>query len=404
MKLRDSLKLSLNNIRHRQLRAWLTLLGIIIGVAAFVSIVSIGEGASAGVSEKLEGFGADIITITPGFSQASKFGSGRGPPGMIGHDDSVSTDAPELEKLDLTIIKGNPNIEYVNEIVSGSGELVFIAEKVNASIKGVNPNTWPEMEELELEAGRLLTSSDSTAIVIGSDLANETFEQEITLGRRVTIEAQSFTVVGILTEGKTVYMNYASAWDVVDVSKNIFSSIQAKVKDPNLIEQTTEELTASLMLSRKVTEQDQDFTISSSLAMQEQVNEILGTLTLFLAAIAAVSLIVGAVGIANSMFTSVLEKTKEIGILKALGSTELEIMELFLFELALFGLVGGSIGIILGLIVSALLAMFISLNTLVTIELMLMSLGLSVGIGVVAGLIPAKNASKLRPIEALRYE
>jgi len=389
---------------HRQLRAWLTLLGIIIGVAAFVSIVSIGEGATASVSENLGGFGADIITISPGYFGASGFGGGgRGPPGM-GQDNSVSTEDPELGKIDAIIIKGNPNVQYVNEIVSGRGELVFLAEKASISIEGVNPITWTETDNVELDSGRFLNSSDSTAIVIGGNLANDVFEQEITLGRRVVIEDQSFTVVGILSEGRTVYMNYTSAWNIVDVNKNTFSSIQAKVKDADLIEQTTEELTQSLMLSRKVTEKTKDFTVSSSLTMQQQVNDILGTLTLFLAAIAAVSLIVGAVGIANSMFTSVLEKTKEIGILKALGSTETEIMELFLFESALFGLVGGIIGIILGLIASVLLSVLVSLNTLVSIELMLLSLGLSVGIGVVAGLIPAKNASRLKPIEALRYE
>jgi len=210
--------------------------------------------------------------------------------------------------------------------------------------------------------------------------------------------------VGILTEGRTVYMTQNDAWKVTDTNINVFSSIKAKVKDTEKMQETIDELTSSLRLSRKVTEKTQDFSISSSLTMQEQVNSMLNTLTLFLAAIAAVSLIVGAVGIANSMFTSVLEKTKEIGILKALGSTELEIMELFLFEAALFGLVGGTIGIILGLIVSALLSVFVSLNTFVSIDLMLLSLGLSIGIGVVAGLIPAKAASKLRPIEALRYE
>lgn len=125
---------------------------------------------------------------------------------------------------------------------------------------------------------------------------------------------------------------------------------------------------------------------------------------MFLAAIAAVSLLVGAIGIANSLFTSVLEKTKEIGILKALGSTEMEILELFLFESALFGLVGGITGILLGLIASYLLSALVSLNTYVSVELMVISLMLSVGIGVVAGVIPAKNASKLKPIEALRYE
>ncbi|MFH1392046.1 MAG: ABC transporter permease [Candidatus Diapherotrites archaeon] len=407
MKLKDSLKLSLNNILHRQLRAWLTLLGIIIGVAAFVSIVSIGEGATQSVAENVSGFGADILTITAGSSKAGFFGGEmRGPPGMDTQNSSTSssTKTPELKKLDSAVIKGNNNISYVNEIVSGRGELVFLAEKMNVTIEGVNPVTWTELDNVELESGRFFTASDSSVIVIGGNLANDSFDQEITLGRRVVIEDQTFTVVGILTEGRTVYMTQTDAWNVTDTNINVFSSIEAKVKNTDEIETTIDELTSALRLSRRVTEKTQDFSINSSITMQEQVNDMLDTLTLFLAAIAAVSLLVGAIGIANSLFTSVLEKTKEIGILKALGSTEMEILELFLFESALFGLVGGITGIILGLIASYVLSVFVSLNTYVSIELMAISLLLSVGIGVVAGLIPAKSASKLRPIEALRYE
>ncbi len=409
MKLKDSFQLSLNNIFHRKLRAWLTLLGIIIGVAAVVSIVSIGEGASASVSENFSSFGADVITITPGFSSAGSF---RGP-GSGGHASSfsntpaTSTEEPELGKLDLVIIKGNPNVQHTNEIVSGRGDLVFLAEQITASIQGVNPTTWPETDNLELESGRLLGASDSSVVVIGNTIANGVFKQPITVGRRITLEDVPFTVVGILEEGisgSTVFMPYRSAWDVTDVEKNTYSSIKAKVKNEEITEETVAELTEALMLSRKVTERDQDFTVSSFLALQEQINEVLGTLTLFLAAIAAVSLIVGAVGIANSMFTSVLEKTKEIGIMKALGSTDGEIMELFVIESGLFGFIGGGLGVILGVGGYLLLSIFVGLNTFVSIELMAIAMVLSTVIGVVSGLLPARAASKLKPIEALRYE
>jgi len=413
MKTIDSFKLSVNNIRHRKLRAWLTLLGIIIGVAAVVSIVSIGEGASASVSSSLSDFGADIIILSPGFNKASSFGSRK--PGGFGREDTTSTDSPELGKHDVMIIKGHPNVQFVNEIVSSKGELVFLSESASVSIDGVNPNSWQEMNELKLEAGRFLGASDSTSIVIGYRLAHEIFEQEITIGRRVTIEDASFSVVGILEESggqedSKIYMNYPEVWDLdEDIEMNVFTSIQAKLYDVELTEETTEQLTQSLMISRKVTEKDQDFTISSAQAMQEQINEMIGTLTLFLGAIALVSLIVGAVGVANSMFTSVLEKTKEIGILKALGATEKEIMILFMIESALFGLFGGVIGIVLGVIVSMLINLtgvsFLGGSlTLVTPELMAVALALSIIIGVVSGLMPARSASKLRPIDALRYE
>lgn len=409
IKLKDSFRLSLNNIIHRKLRAWLTLLGIIIGVAAVVSIISIGEGAQASVTENLGGFGADVLTISPGGGGTSGFG-GRfrgGPPGsggFGGSSPSLSTETPELGNLDVIIIKGNPNVQYVNEIVSGRGEFVFLSEQVTANILGVNPNTWTETINIELASGRLLSISDSAAVVIGGDLANETFKQPITVGRRVSIEDQPFTVVGILEEGSSAYIPFRTAWDVVDVNKNTYSSIQAKVADTEIMEQTTDEITAALQLSRKVTERDQDFSISSPLQLQQQVGEILGTLTLFLGAIAAVSLLVGAVGIANSMFTSVLEKTREIGIMKALGSTDSEILQLFVIESGLFGLIGGIIGVTLGVLIAYMLSIFISLTTLVSPTLMITAIILSSVIGIISGLIPARAASKLKPVDALRYE
>ncbi|MBU1120317.1 ABC transporter permease, partial [Candidatus Micrarchaeota archaeon] len=162
MNITNSFKLSFNSILHRRLRSWLTLLGIVIGVAAVVSIISIGEGAQASVTESLSGLGADMITVTPGYSQAGAFGGAfRGGMSSGGRDNaqttSSSTEDPTLTKRDAVTISGNPNILYVTEIVSGRGELVFLAEKSSVSIQGVNPNTWKETSNLELASGRYLT-------------------------------------------------------------------------------------------------------------------------------------------------------------------------------------------------------------------------------------------------------
>lgn len=433
MKLGYSFKLSINSILHRKLRSWLTLLGIIIGVAAVVSIIAIGEGAQASVTERLAGFGADIITITPGFSRAGMFaGNFRGGATFEGGvrvggpgEGATSTKEPTLTKMDSVIIQGNPNVLYVNEIVSGRGELIFLAEKTSVSIQGVNPIGWQNTSNLEYASGRYLTSSDSTAVVIGDRIASEAFKQPLTLGRQVTIEGKLFTVVGILKPAgggmgfggsdSSVYMTHASAWAVTDVNKDTFSSIQAKVTDAELAEEVTGELTQSLMLSRRVTEKTQDFTVTSAQAVQEQISEVTQTLTLFLAAIAAVSLLVGAVGVANSLFTSVLEKTRVIGILKALGSTNNEILRLFIIESGLFGLVGGIIGVMLGALISIGISAIgivpmpmmrgaMGSTTLVTPQLVIIAIALSTIIGVVSGIMPARAASKMKPVDALRYE
>ena len=192
----------MNNILHRRLRAWLTLLGIIIGVGALVSIISITEGANASLQENLSSFGSDVITVNPGGFRAGIFGGGfRGGTPVFNQQPASSTEEPELGKLDLIIIRGHPNVQYVNETVSGRGEFVFLSEKSSVNIQGVNPSTFVYTDNVELEAGRPLGASDSSAIIIGYRLANETFKQPITLGRRVTIEGQPFTIAGILAEG-----------------------------------------------------------------------------------------------------------------------------------------------------------------------------------------------------------
>lgn len=429
MKVADSFALSLNSIAHRRLRSWLTLLGIIIGVAAVVAIISIGEGAQASVNQQLSSFGADIVTVTPGFSRAQGFGGsfrtdggGGGGGGSFNTGAATSTEEePTLTKKDAIIIGANPYVTVVTEIVSGRGEIVFLGEKASVNIQGVNAATWSETSNLTLASGRLLTSSDSIGVVIGSRIANDIFKQPITLGRTITLEDKPFTVVGILSSGSgtgqgdsTIYTTLNGAWNVLseDVNRDTYTSIQAKVSDPTLVSQAVEELTATLQISRKVTERNQNFTVTSSQAIQEQVSSITGTLTLFLGGIAAISLIVGALGVANSMFTSVLEKTKEIGILKALGSTNNEILTLFVMESGLFGFVGGIIGVVLGTIASIAVSGtgIISIPgarggaTYVSIELVIIAIALSTIIGIISGLVPAINASRLRPIEALRYE
>ncbi len=442
MKLADSFKLSINSVLHRQLRAWLTLLGIVIGVAAVISIISIGEGAQASVSSRLSNFGADVITLSAGFSRGSSFGGEfREPPsggagrlqGFGGGSQSssrtsTSTKTPTLTKRDSAVIAGNPNVLYVNEIVSGRGTFYFLAGQTNATVQGVNPLTWAKISTISLSSGRLLTPSDSSGIVIGDRIANKTFKQPITLGRKVTIEDKVFTVVGILKSSGTsgfgggsdsvVYMPYTSAWQTLDdVNVGVFSSIQVKVRDAALVDADTNAISQALIVSRRVTERTKDFTITSEQAMQEQISSVTETLTAFLGAIAAVSLLVGAIGIANSMFTSVLEKTKEIGILKALGSTNGEILKLFIIESGLFGFIGGIIGAIFGIIGSFLLSFvgirFIpglgssssgGLSTLVTPQLVIGAIILSTIIGMMAGFFPARSAAKLRPVDALRYE
>ncbi|MEK6967127.1 MAG: ABC transporter permease [Nanoarchaeota archaeon] len=415
MKFQKSFRLALNILLHSKLRSWLTIIGIVIGVAAIVAIVSIGEGAQANVQDRLSGLGADLITVSPGFDRAS---GGFGGFGGGGASDSATVKAKNLTIKDVQVIKSTEGILFVNGVVSGRADVSFLAETASLSVQGVDPLAWSNMETTELEAGRYLNPGDTNAIVIGNRVAHSTFKQPLVVNRDVTITGGLFKIVGILKasgtggEDNRIFMPITQARNAItDASKDRLDSITIKVSNADFVDQISSEIDSNLMNSRHLTNKTKDFTVTSSKATLERVQSVTQTFTLFLGAIAAVSLLVGAVGIANTMFTSVLEKTKEIGIMKAIGARNSDIMAIFLLNSALVGFVGGILGISLGAAISGVLPNLLSgslpggsLKTVIPISLLVESLLISVGIGMIAGAIPAYRASKLKPVDALRYE
>lgn len=425
MKFQKSFRLALNILLHSKLRSWLTIIGIVIGVAAIVAIVSIGEGAQANVQDRLSGLGADLITVSPGFSRASggfrDFGGGAGGSRAGGGgaaSDSATVKAKNLTSKDVQVIKSTEGILFVNGAISGRADVSYLAESASISIQGVDALAWSNMVTTELEAGRYLNSGDTNAIVIGNRIAHSTFKQPLVVNRDITISGGLFKIVGILKtsgtggEDSRIFMPIINAREVIeDAGRERLDSITIKVSNPDFADQTASEIDSNLMISRHLTNKTKDFTVTSSKATLERIQSVTQTFTLFLGAIAAVSLLVGAVGIANTMFTSVLEKTKEIGIMKAIGARNSDIMTIFLLNSALVGFVGGIIGISLGAVISGVLPSLLSgslpggsLKTVIPISLLVESLLISVGIGMVAGAIPAYRASKLKPVDALRYE
>lgn len=417
MKLAKSLKLALNILLHSKLRSWLTIMGIVIGVAAIVAIVSMGEGLQRNVQNRLGGLGAELITISPGGGRAS--GGFRSHFGGMGGSTASSTGAKNLTKRDIQVLKSIEGIKLIHGTISGRGEAYYLGEKSSISIEGVNPLVWTDMTTSELESGRFLGASDYGAVVVGSRIAKNTFKQPLALNRIITIEGKSFKIVGILKEAGSfggddskIIMPIKAARDTLeDVGNEKFDSIVIKAANVDAVDRIMEDVDQKLMISRHVTERKKDYRISSSKAIQEQMSDITMTMTLFLGAIAAVSLLVGAVGIANTMFTSVLEKTKEIGIMKSIGAKNRDIMMIFMFNSAMVGMVGGLLGIGFGAAISALLPMLGmrmgpggQMTTVITPQLLIYALLISVIIGMVAGVIPAYRASRLRPVDALRYE
>ena len=414
MKTYDIFKLSLSHVRKSKMRSWLTIIGIVIGVAAIVAIISIGDGLQASVQKSLGSLGADLITVSPGYSRATGTGPGQGSQGG-----GVST--VNLTDKDLNVIKQVPGVIYVNGMVSGRSDMILGAEKTSVSISGVDITVWRSIITTELESGRYLQPGDSNAVVIGYSLAHNVFLQPITQNRPITIGGKTFKVVGIFAQSggfggtdNAVYMPADSARDVITetVERNHFTSITVKIADQNLADRVKADIEQKLMMSRHVNSRTRDFTVTAFASIQQQISSVTQAITLFLAAIAAVSLLVGAVGIANTMFMSVMERTRQIGLLKSLGATDAEVMKVFLIESGLFGVVGGVIGVTTGILISVLISsvglLMIgpggTMTTVVSPQLIIFALTFSIIVGVLSGVMPARSAARMNPVDALRFE
>jgi len=414
MKLRKSFNHAWEMLIHSKLRSWLTILGIVIGVASVIAIVSMGAGMQQEVNSQLGDLGGDIITISPGFSRAGGFGGMR-MPGDRG-EATASDEDPTLERIDLQAVKSVGGLLAVDTRISGRVEVYYLGKKGSVSITGVEPGAWVQINTEDLAAGRFLGPSDSNVVLIGGRLANTYFDSPVGLNQMITIEDRSFRVVGILdNQGTEIIMPLVAAYQVIeDQEKDEYGSFVVKVKDESQLDAIVEALDYKLMIVRHVTTNNKDYTVSSSKEQMEKRAEITNSMTIFLTAIAAVALIVGAVGIANTMFTSVLEKTKEIGIMKAIGARNNEIMILFLLNSGLLGLIGGLIGVIFGAMLSAVMPVLMGTSggimsrmasgSVVSINSIIIALLLSLIIGMISGAIPAYKASKLKPVDALRYE
>lgn len=420
MRLKKSFQLALNILFHSKLRSWLTIIGIVIGIGAVVAIVSISQGAQQQLKERLGQLGADILTVTPGMQRARGFGFGGGGEESFGGT-SISSQPKNLTARDIIVIKSISNVKYVMGQVSGEADVVYSSKTAkNQRVTGVDVSVWKGITTEKLSSGRFLTSGDLYSVVIGNRIATTLFGKEIPINSKIVIEGKSFNVVGILQEGSSIYMPIDIARSILeDVGENEFNSISIKIEDVNLANQTVTDITKELMLSRGILqEKKRDFTVTNPSAMQATIQQMINTMTLFLGAIAAISLIVGGIGIANTMFTSVLEKTRDIGIMKAIGAKNKNILLIFLLNSGLIGLVGGTGGVILGFFTSSVISSlggiqtagsrgplgFLGGSSVVSIQLIIGALLFAVLIGMIAGAIPAYRASRLNPVDALRYE
>jgi putative ABC transport system permease protein len=408
------LKMALTILLHSKIRSWLTIIGIVIGVGAVVGIMSLSENMQKDMEERLSEMDLTAITISPGSSRAM-MSMGPGGGGGGGGSSSSSEDT-NLTKKDIMALKSVDGIQYMYGQISGKEDVYFLGEEAELSITGVDPQVWQYATTDTVESGRLLEPSDNYVAVIGSGVAEDVFDNEVGLNQVLTIAGKSVRVVGILeSEGgsgdNSIIMPIDAAVALIeDAEPDVFDSIIVKAESMDIAENVSADIEDKLMLSRHVTEKDMDFSVTTSASMVETASEMMESMTLFLAAIAGVSLVVGAVGIANTMFTSVMEKTREIGTMKAIGATNRDILMIFMVNSALVGFVGGVLGVIVGSMVTALFPLLGmqmmggSVSVSLSPTLTAFGLSIAVAVGVISGVVPAFQASKMKPVDALRYE
>lgn len=413
MRFDKCLKHAFDMVLHSKLRSWLTILGIVIGVAAVIAIMSIGAGFQAQMNSQLNTLGGDLLTITVGFSRGGGFFGRDGPPGGSGGgSSSASSKSVIIGRTDVQVLKGIPDVALLDTEIRGSVNVSYLGKAGKVSLTGVDQSVWSKITTSKIKDGRMLDAADQNVVVIGGGLASKYFSSHIGINQMLTIEGSAFRVVGILDDASTsIYMPIALAFQVIpDKTLNQYDSFVVKVRNEDQLDATIATIEERMRLARHVTNATQDFTVSSRKEMQASRASMLSSMNAFLLAIAAVSLIVGAVGVANTMFTSVLEKTKEIGIMKAIGARNSDILKIFLFNAAFIGLVGGLIGVVFGILLSGFLpalmggALPFRGGTFVSLNSIILALSVSVFVGIAAGSIPAYQASKLKPVDALRYE
>ena len=393
-----------------KLRSFLTMLGIIIGVASVIALMSIGKGSTAQILSNIESMGANLITISPAMS----FGVG-GVRGAGGGSQTLTMEDAEAISQRIS------DISSVAPSSSSNLQLVAGGENTNSQVTGTTPE-YVSVANLKLASGAFFSEQEyergAKVAVLGSDVAETLFGSGNPVGRKMRMGTIVATVIGVLESKGTgfnspddaVMIPLTALQQTVALTRTaqgekVVSSIYLTVSDETQSEYVAEQITSLLRSRHRLAASDEDdFSIRSMEEIASSLQETSATLTLLLGAIAAISLLVGGIGVMNIMLVSVLERTREIGIRKALGARERDIWIQFLLEATLLTFAGGVIGAIIGWGVSVIINRIGTMATLVTPDIVILAVSVAVGIGLFFGFYPAWNASRLNPIEALRSE
>lgn len=412
MFLKDTFKTAFKGLKTNRSRSLLTILGIVIGITAIILVMSLGRGAQNLILAQIQGIGSKTIAIIPG----------REPKGP---SDIMQTFSDSLKEKDLVALKNKTNAPYINDVmpfVFGGESASYLNETYWVTIVGVSELT-PRILDIHSEKGVFITEEDvqnrAPVAVVGARVKEELFGKSEALGEKIRIKGKNFKVIGILPrKGQFSFFNfdegiavpYTTAQQYIFGIK-YFNRLIVEAVSEKMVPQTVKDIEATLRISHGVTDPDKDdFFVETQADAITRVSTVTNILTWFLTSVAAISLLVGGVGIMNIMLVSVTERTREIGLRKAVGATNQDIMLQFLVEAVILTIVGGAVGVFLGISFSFLsslaLSAYLTLNWQFDLPISASLLGLVVSavVGLLFGLYPARQAAKKHPIEALRYE